>query len=138
MFDKKTNISAQEAFGEAVNTGRLEALDDLVAADSVDHDPAPGQGAGPQGYRDMFTELRTAFPDLHVEVEHLTATDDDVAFAYTITGTNDGPFQGNDPTGKKISVRGMQIGRFEGGKLVERWGSSDQLGIMTQLGLVAA
>lgn len=30
----------------------------------------------------------------------------------------------------------MQIGRFEDGKLVERWGSSDQLGIMTQLGLV--
>lgn len=137
MFDKKSNIAAQEAFGEAVNTGTL-AFDELVAADSVDHDPAPNQGPGPQGYRDMFTELRTAFPDLHVEVEHLTATDDDVAFAYTITGTNDGAFQGNGATGKSIKVRGMQIGRFENGKLVERWGSSDQLGIMTQLGLGAA
>lgn len=138
MFDKKTNIAAQEAFGEAVNTGNLGALDDLVAGDSVDHDPAPGQGPGPQGFRDMFTELRTAFPDLHVEVEHLTATDDDVAFAYTITGTNDGPFQGNDPTGKKIKVRGMQIGRFADAKLAERWGASDQLGIMTQLGHIPA
>lgn len=35
----------------------------------------------PQGYREMFAELRTAFSDFHVEVEHLTATDDDVAFA---------------------------------------------------------
>ncbi len=138
MFDKKTNIAAQEAFGEAVNTGNLGALDDLVAADSVDHDPAPGQGPGPQGFRDMFTEMRTAFPDLHIEVEHLTATDDDVAFAYTITGTNDGPFQGNDPTGKKIKVRGVQIGRFANGKLAERWGSSDQLGMMTQLGHIDA
>ena len=137
MFDKKTNIAAQEAFGEAVNTGTL-AFDDIVAADSVDHDPAPGQGPGPQGFRDMFTELRTAFPDLHIDVEHLTATDDDVAFAYTITGTQDGPFQGHPATGRKIEVRGMQIGRFESGKLVERWGSSDQLGIMTQLGLLPA
>lgn len=137
MFDKQSNIAAQEAFGEAVNTGTLK-FDDLVAGDSVDHDPAPGQAPGPQGYRAMFTELRDAFPDLHVEVEHMTATNDDVAFAYTLTGTNDGPFQGNAPTGKKIKVRGVQISRFEHGKLVERWGSSDQLGIMTQLGHVDA
>lgn len=137
MSSMKANIAAQEAFGEAVNTGTL-AFDDLVAADSVDHDPAPGQDPGPQGYRDMFTELRTAFPDLHVEVEHLSATEEDVAFAYTITGTHDGSFQGHDATGKSFQVRGMQIGRFEGGKMVERWGSSDQLGIMTQLGLVDA
>lgn len=84
----------------------------------------------------MFADLRTAFPDLHVEVDHLTATDDDVAFAYTITGTHEGDFQGHPATGKPVSVRGMQIGRFADGKLAERWGSSDQLGIMTQLGLV--
>lgn len=32
----------------------------------------------------------------------------------------------------------MQIGRFAGGKLAGRWGSSDKLGIMTRLGLVGA
>ncbi len=84
----------------------------------------------------MFTEMRTAFPDLHIEVEHLTATDDDVAIAYTVTGTHDGPFQGHAGTGKTMKVRGVQIGRFADGKLVERWGSSDQLGMMTQLGIV--
>lgn len=137
MSDTQTNIAAQQAFGEAVNTGTLD-FDDLVAADCVDHDPAPGQGPGPQGYREMFAEMRTAFPDLHVEVEHLTATDDDVAFAYTLTGTHDGPFRGHEPTGKRIEVRGVQISRFDDGKMVERWGSSDELGIMTQLGLVDA
>ena len=129
------NVTSQQAFGEAVNSGNLEALTDLVAADSVDHDPAPGQVAGPRGYHDMFAELRAAFPDLHIEVEHLTAADDDVAFAYTLTGTNSGPFQGHDATGKSIRVRGVQLSRFADGKLVERWGSSDQLGILTQLGL---
>ena len=137
MSNLEKNVATQEAFGATVNAGTLD-FDDLVAPDAVDHDPAPGQRPGPQGYRDMFTELRAAFPDLHVEVEHLTATEDDVAFAYTITGTNDGPFQGNDATGKTIKVRGMQIGRFVDGKLIERWGSSDQLGIMTQLGHLPA
>ena len=39
-------------------------------------------------------------------------------------------------TGKPIEVRGMQIGRFENGKMVERWGSSDELGILKQIGAV--
>ncbi len=136
MFDTKTNIAAQEAFGEAVNSGDLAALDDLVAADCVDHDPAPGQAPGPQSFRDMFTELRREFPDMHVEVEYLTARGD-VVCAYTITGTRQGPLAGHASTGKSIKVRGMQIGRFAGGELAERWGSSGQLGMLTQPGLVS-
>jgi len=132
-----SNVTAQQAFGEAVNTGDLEALDTLVAADSVDHDPAPGQEPGPAGYRAFFSEMRTAFPDLHLEVEHLVAADDSVAFAYTLTGTNDGPFMGHEPTGKPIHVRGMQISRFKNGLMVERWGSTDQLTMLTQLGIDA-
>ncbi|WP_427007629.1 ester cyclase [Pseudarthrobacter sp. H2] len=46
-----------------------------------------------------------------------------------------GPLLGQPPTGRSSTIRGMQIGRFEDGKLVERWGSSDQLGMLTQLGL---
>lgn len=138
MFDKKTNIAAQEAFGEAVNTGNLDAFDDLVAAGSVDHDPAPGQATGPEGYKTMFSELRTAFPDLNVAVENLLADGDQVAFAYTLSGTHQGPFEGHAATGKSFKVRGMQISKFADGKLTDRWGSTDQLGILTQLGITPA
>ena len=131
---QEQNVASQQAFGDAVNSGSLD-FDDLVAPDSVDHDPGPGQVPGPAGFTALFTELRTAFPDLAIEVDHMTVTDDDVAFAYTVSGTQDGPFLGFDPTGRTMSVRGMQIGRFENGKLVERWGQSDQLGMLQQLGL---
>ncbi|MER6260752.1 MULTISPECIES: ester cyclase [Streptomyces] len=135
-MSQQTNIAAQTAFGEAVVAGDLDALDAIVAPDAVDHDPAPGQGPGPDGYKAMFGELRSAFPDLHVQVEHLMATDDELAFAYVITGTHLGPLMGRPPTGRKVSYRGMQISRFDGdGKLVERWGSSDELGMLRQLGL---
>jgi len=131
----ESSIASQQAFGEAVNSGNLDALDQLITPDSVDHDPAPGQGIGPAGYKAMFGEMRTAFPDFKVEVEHLTASDDDVAFAYTVSGTHRGEFQGHAPTGGVFSIRGVQISRFVDGKLAERWGSSDQLGLLTQLGL---
>lgn len=60
-----------------------------------------------------------------------------VCLAYTLTGTHQGEFQGIAPTGRRIEVRGVQIGRFENGKIVERWGSTDELGIMRQLGVMA-
>ncbi|MFE2990983.1 ester cyclase [Streptomyces sp. NPDC059262] len=135
-MSQQKNIAAQTAFGEAVITGHLDALDEIVAPESIDHDPAPGQMSGAEGYKAMFGELRAAFPDLNVEVEHLVATDDELAFAYSITGTHLGPLMGQPATGKKVSYRGMQISRFNSdGKLVERWGSSDQLGMLRQLGL---
>jgi len=132
------NIAAQQAFGEAVNSGDLGALDDLVSPVCVDHDPAPSRGPGRPGYRRFFAQMRTAFPDLHIEVEHLTAAENDVAFAYTLTGTHQGPLQGHGATGKSVKIRGLQISRFSGGKMVERWGSSDEMGMMTQLGLARA
>ena len=65
----------------------------------------------------------------------MVADDDNVAVVYTLMGTHDGEFQGIAPAGKKIEVRGLQIGPFENGQIVERWGSSDELGILQQLGL---
>jgi steroid delta-isomerase-like uncharacterized protein len=134
-MSQETNIAAQTAFASAVNSGHLEGIREVVAPDSVDHDAAPGQVPGPAGYEAMFTEMRRAFPDLHVEVEHLMASDDELAFAYTIKGTHLGELMGHAPTGKEVSYRGMQISRFADGKLVERWGSSDELGMLHQLGL---
>lgn len=133
-MSQQDNIKTQQAFGEAVNSGNLNAIRDLVAPDAVDHDPAPDQGVGPEGFIQFFTMLRTAFPDLKIAVDHMVADDDNVAFAYTVTGTHSGDFLGHPATGKTISARGMQITRFEDGKQVERWGSSDQLGILQQIG----
>lgn len=87
----------------------------------------------------MFGELRTAFTDLSLELEHVVATDDELAFACPISGTHRGPPMGHPPTGRGASCRGMRIGRFDDeGRLVERWGGSDELGMLRQLGLVRA
>ncbi len=134
-MSKQVNIEAQQKFGEAVNTGNFDLFREVVASGAVDNDPAPGQGIGPEGYVAFFKQMKAAFPDFKVEVEHLVADDNNVAFAYTATGTHQGDFQGIAPTGKSIKIRGMQISRFEDGKMVERWGSSDELGILKQLGV---
>jgi len=133
-MSKQANIEAQTKFGEAINSGNLEIINDLVAPDAIENDPAPGQVKGPQGYIDFFTKLRAAFSDMKIEVETLVADDDNVAFAYTLTGTHNGDFNGIPATGNKIKARGLQISKFKDGKMVERWGSSDELGILKQIG----
>lgn len=132
------NAASQEKFGAAVNSGKLEGLRDVVSATALDHDPTPGQGLGPEGFIRMFGEMRAAFPDLNVAVDKVVADNDNIAIAYTLTGTHKGDFLGVAATGRRISARGVQISRFEDGKLVERWGSSDQLGILQQIGADAA
>lgn len=128
------NITAQQHLGELVNAGEFDRLDEVFAPDAVDHDPAPDQAPGSDGFKAFFTKLGAAFPDAHLDVETLVADDENVAFAYTLTGTHSGDFNGIPATGRKIKARGLQIGKFRDGMIVERWGSSDELGILQQLG----
>ena len=134
-MSKEQNVQALTKFAEAANTGKYELFDEAVALDCVDHDPAPGQGPGPEGYRAFFTQMRTAFPDLKADLAVMVADEDSIAFAYTLSGTQKGPLMGIPATGKKISIRGVQLSKFRDGKMVERWGSSDQLGMLQQLGV---
>ena len=135
-MSKEDNVAAQEHLAGNINAGNVEVAVETFAEDAVDHDPAPGQGPGREGFETFWKTLTTGFPDAHIEPRHEVVDDDHVVVAYTLTGTHDGPFEGIEPTGKKIEINGIQIGRFEDGKLVERWGSSDELGIMKQIGAV--
>ena len=128
------NIAAQEHLAGKINEGDVDAAVEAFAEEAVDRDPAPGQSSGREGFREFWTTLTTAFPDAHIEPRHEVADEDHVVVAYTLTGTHQGEFQGIAPTNKRIEVNGIQIGRFEEGKIVERWGSSDELGILRQLG----
>lgn len=129
------NIATAQRMGEAINKGNLEEFHQIFAPGVVDHDPAPDQGKGPEGFIKFFTQFRAAFPDLKIAVDHMVADEENVAIAYTVTGTQQGPFQGIPASGKKIKARGMQIAKFDSNaRIVERWGSSDEAGMLQQIG----
>jgi steroid delta-isomerase-like uncharacterized protein len=136
-MSKEANLETLGKFAEAVNTGKFELFKEAVALENVDHDPASGQVQGPEGYRVFFGGLRAAFPDLSVALETMVADEESIAFAYTLSGTQTGAFMGIAPTGRQMKVRGVQISKFKDGKMIERWGSSDELGLLQQLGAAA-
>lgn len=132
---REENIATLKQFAEAINSGNLTAIRKCVAPNFIDHDPDPDQGEGAEGLIRFFSKHRQAFPDMKVEVDCLVADDNHVSTAYQISGTHQGAFEGIPATHRRFKARGVQIARFENGQIVERWGSSDQLGILNQLGV---
>ena len=119
----------------ALRTGNLAELDEVLAPDAVDHNPAPGMKPGREGIEAAFAELRLAFPDLAFTVEDVIAEGDKAACRLSSRATHGGTFQGLPPSGKQVRQTGIDILRFAHGKVVERWGEFDTLGLLAQLGL---
>ena len=131
------NKALLHRFYEGISEGNLTVVDELIADDVVDHSPfAPGQVPGRQGTLELFTMIRTAFPDLRITVEDMVAEGDKVVVRGTFGGTHKGEFMGIAPTGKQITVGLIEIQRITGGKMVEHWNVVDSLGMMQQLGAV--
>jgi predicted ester cyclase len=131
-----TNLEAQGRMGEIVGSGDYDRLTEVLADGLVDHDPAPGQSAGPKGIGEFWAGFKQAFPDVALEPVQVVATDEFVTAVLDVSGTHQGEFLGHAPTGKSFTVRGIQVGKFVDGKMTDRWGATDTLGILQQLGLV--
>ena len=79
-----------------------------------------------------------AFPGIRVTVEDQVAEGETVVTRFTARGTHNGDLGGVAPTGKEVTVAGISIDRFEGGKCVEQWQSFDELAMMQQIGAIPA
>jgi predicted ester cyclase len=121
---------------EVLTQGKVEVIDELVADDFVEHQAVPGMPEGKDAPR-AFTEMfRTAFPDMKVETLATAVDGDEVWIQSRMTGTHKGDFSGIAPTGKKVDVLMFDRIRIVDGKAVEHWGVADDMGMMTQLGVV--
>jgi steroid delta-isomerase-like uncharacterized protein len=119
--------------------GDLTAVDEYLADDFVNHDPPFGQSADREGMRRAGAMFRAVFPDWHSDLHLLVAEDDLVAEVFTASGTHTGAdLMGSAPSGRAVSLGGINVFRIRDGRIVERWGRLDDLGLRQQLGLVGA
>jgi len=126
----------RRTYEEVLNRGDLSGVDELIAPEFLNHEAPPGMDRGPESMRGLATMLRTAFPDLHFEIEELVAEGDTVAGRLTMSGTHEGPLMGMPPTGRAVQQDHMHFVRFRDGKAIEHWGVRDELGMMQQMGVI--
>ena len=140
MNSTHANKQIVEEFISALFTdGDLTAVDRYLDPEFVDYDPPrPDAPDGPEGIRQAAALRRRAFPDWRSDDQQMIAEDDLVVEHFVAHGTHRGSAMGESPTGRDVVLRGINIFRIADGKIMERWGRLDDLGLLQQLGLVPA
>lgn len=112
----------------------FDAIDELVAEDYVLHDQSmPEPMRGREVYREM-AEMGAGIIDGPLVTEQLISTDDFVIGRWSQTGEHVGEMMGIEPTHEEVTVTGIDINRFEDGKLAETWQEVNILGMLMQIG----
>lgn len=118
----------QEALGD------LAGIEQVVAADFVDHHFPPGVPAGPAGVRQFFAKiLPSIFSQMRIEIDYLLAEGDRVDCHFALLAKHTGEFAGIAPKGNAIRCPAISTFRIAGGKLAEAWEIFDSGDLLRQM-----
>ncbi len=131
------NKALVRRFYEEIDKGNLDAMDELVAEDYVDHNPPPFPGLGPgrEGVKRAFEIFWKATPGYH-RIDDQIAEGDKVVTRLTAIGTHEDDLPGIPKTGNKLEMTATVVHRVENGQLAEKWSDKDVLSFLQQLGVM--
>lgn len=121
---------------EVINRHQLGLVDDLFTADFVLHLAGKAEPLhGPAWIREIAAHFRTAFPDWKNDLDALEiiAEGDKVVSRWFEGGTHRGPFQGIPRTGRFVRMAGIDVFRFEDGRIAEQWVYADMTAFLAEL-----
>lgn len=121
-----------------ISQGDEAVAEQIIHPDFFDHTNPPGLQHGLEGHKAIVRIFRAVFPDLDWHIDDLIAEGDKVVARTTMRGTQLGDFFGLPPTGRTVEMQGVHVMRIADGRIIEHWGSNDDLGLMRQLGAIPA
>src|SRR5829696_9390873 len=106
---------------ELFTQGDLSAADRYLSPAFVNHDPPfPGGPEDREGMRQAAALFRDACPDWHSDLEQLVEEGDVVVERFTARGTHERELMGAPATGRLLELRGINIFRISGDRIIER------------------
>ncbi|MDP2982735.1 MAG: ester cyclase [Candidatus Latescibacter sp.] len=125
--NEKFKAAYIRACEDAYNKGEVNALDIVLAADFVRHNPPNPDINGLEANKQHIVELRRVYPDMKLTINSMITEGNTSAEKWT--------FQFTDmSTGKQVKVSGCEMFQWVNGKVVETWDYVDWLGLRQQLG----
>jgi predicted ester cyclase len=109
--------------------------DRYYAPGFIYHDVSGGDMNREEAIQNNVTDV-SAFSDLNFSIDDMLAEGDKTVIRFTMQATHKGTFMGIAATGRRIVVKGVEIDKIVGGKIVETWDFLDSMGMMTQLGVI--
>jgi predicted ester cyclase len=146
MSTEDNKAVVRRVYEEVWNKGNVATVDELYAANFVDHLWLPTNVPVPaelqqslEEFKQYVSEFHTTFPDLQYTIELQVAEGDLVVTRATWRGTHKGEYRGLThkgipPTGKQVTWTDTSIDRIADGKIVESWFNEDSLGLLQQIG----
>ncbi len=127
----------KESFA-AIAAKDLEGLQACWHDDIVDDFVVLGPIEGKDDLTAFFAQMFAAVPDLEFTTERIMPIDATTAVGeWTLRGTlSGGPFQGIEPSGRRVSLRGIDVMKFEDGLLVHNTIYYDGLAFARQIGML--
>jgi predicted SnoaL-like aldol condensation-catalyzing enzyme len=127
---------ARRVLEELFEEGNLDAADELIHPEFVNHEAPPDNPQGPERLKETVNWLRGLWGPMHADIEDEVCEGDKVVARVTMHGRHVGEFLGKPPTGKEFAAEHIHIWRFKDGKVIEHWSVRDDLGQALQLGLI--
>ncbi|RBI58439.1 ester cyclase [halophilic archaeon] len=130
---------ARRIFEEVWQNHNYDVIDEVVTEDYVLHDPSMPEDtewpSGREGYR-MMAEMGADIIDGPIEIEQIIPAGDDVVVRWKQTGTHVGEMGNIEPSNEEVTITGIEIDRFEDGKLAETWQEVNMMGMLMQIGAI--
>ena len=137
MSQEEKNKELVRRFYTEIDTGNIDAMDELVAEDYLDHNPPPfpGLAKGREGLKQAFKIFWEATPGHH-EIEDQIAEGDKVVTRMTSYGKHEKDLPGAPATGNEMKMTSITIHRIANGKLAEKWAEKDVMSFLIQIGIM--
>jgi steroid delta-isomerase-like uncharacterized protein len=136
-MDTRACVAFTQTFVQEVwNHGKAWMIDDMVAEDFENFDPAMITVNTRDDFKEWVRDLHTTFPDFHVHGEDLIAQDNKVVIRWTMTGTHEAEMLEIPPTGKKVILPGTTIYEIDQGRISRMWWFYDMYGLFMELGVI--
>jgi SnoaL-like polyketide cyclase len=134
MAEAHNAVLVRRAVEEIWNQGTLDMADVLFATDYTNHAGLiTNLVRGPEAIKISVAFYRTAFPNLHIIIDALTANRDAVLLRWTARSS--ALPAGSAASAPPGALAGMIVSRVAGGQIVESWAHWDQVGVLERLGL---
>jgi predicted ester cyclase len=133
MSGEENKALIRRVMDEVFSQGDTEKIDQYFAPNWVQHDAPPNAGGDRNALKQVLRTIRGGFPDVRTRIDIILAEGDLVAYRATAEGTHTKEYFGVAPTGKRVTLRQMNIDRIRDGKIVESWSESFGQGFHYQL-----
>ncbi|HEV7679518.1 MAG TPA: ester cyclase [Candidatus Dormibacteraeota bacterium] len=138
-MSEQNKVLCRRMHDEIFAHGDLSVADEIFAAGAQFHGPDwPPDATGPEVIKEDARTYRGAFRIDRLTRDVELAEGDMVCHHWSFTGTHVGDLGGIAPTGRQVTVSGIDLFRCSGGRIVEAWQQFDQMGMLQQLGAIPA